>query len=281
MRELGHRFGEGPVAESPTGPNGAGRASDAVLRMDLSRSRQAALGADVHPEAVLFASRLARAVAEAPAPEWDRIPARMGAASLVLPGEPALVHDREDRVVRANESFAVLARAVDATALAGVRMDRLFLGADADAQLVRADGELVPVRVVRWPLPGAVLTAVVVARAGRRARRPGGATRPGSRSWSGWPASGPGPTTWPRPPSGAARRSTSSTVASGSIRTAAAARSRASRWPRCARPCVPGQPPATTTSSSSCPATGCSAAGPRSSATRTARRCGWSASSTT
>ena len=162
VRELGHRFVEGPVAESPTGPNGAGRAPDAVLRMDLSRSRQAALGADVHPEAALFASRLARAVAEAPAPEWDRIPARMGAASLVLPGEPALVHDREDRVVRANESFAVLAGAGDATALVGVRMDRLLLGPDADAQLVRADGELVPIRVVRWPLPGAVLTAVVV-----------------------------------------------------------------------------------------------------------------------
>ncbi|MGH8966887.1 MAG: hypothetical protein ACRDXB_16370, partial [Actinomycetes bacterium] len=37
-----------------------------MLRTDLRRSRKAALGADVHPEAVLFASRLARAVTETP-----------------------------------------------------------------------------------------------------------------------------------------------------------------------------------------------------------------------
>ena len=54
------------------------------------------------------------------------------------------------------------AGAFDTGALVGARMHRLLVGPDADTQLVRADGTLVPVHVVRWPLLGVDLTAVVV-----------------------------------------------------------------------------------------------------------------------
>jgi diguanylate cyclase (GGDEF)-like protein/PAS domain S-box-containing protein len=151
VRELGHRLGDGPVVEPPTQPYGT---SDAVLRADLHRERHAALGAEVHPEAALFATRLARAVSEAP--ERDLVPA------VPLPAEPALVHDRDGRVVRANEALAALAGVADPRALAGARMHRLLVGPEADTQLVRADGSRVPVRAARWPLPGVGLTAVVI-----------------------------------------------------------------------------------------------------------------------
>jgi diguanylate cyclase (GGDEF)-like protein/PAS domain S-box-containing protein len=153
VRELGHRLGDGPVVEPPTQPHGA---SDAVLRADLHRERHAALGAEVHPEAALFASRLARAVSEGPAPERDRV------AAVPLPAEPALLHDRDGRVVRANEALAALAGAADPAALVGARMRRLLVGSGRETQLVRADGSLVPVQAVRWPLPGVDLTAVVI-----------------------------------------------------------------------------------------------------------------------
>ncbi|GAA5111930.1 putative bifunctional diguanylate cyclase/phosphodiesterase [Pseudonocardia adelaidensis] len=153
MRELGHRLGDGPVVEPPTEPSGG---SDAVLRADMHRERHAALGAEVHPEAALFASTLARAVAENPAPERDSGPA------VAFPAEPALVHDRDNRVVRANDALAELAGAADTAALVGARMHRLLVGPDQDTELVRADGSRVPVRAVRWPLPGVGLTAVVV-----------------------------------------------------------------------------------------------------------------------
>jgi PAS domain-containing protein len=151
VRELGHRLGDGQVVEPPTQPHGS---SDAVLRADLHRERHAALGTEVHPEAALFASTLARAVSEAP--ERDRTPA------VPLPAEPALVHDRDGRVVRANEALAALAGATDPRALGGARMRRLLVGPAEDTQLVRADGSRVPVHVVHWPLPGVDLTAVVI-----------------------------------------------------------------------------------------------------------------------
>jgi diguanylate cyclase (GGDEF)-like protein/PAS domain S-box-containing protein len=153
VRELGHRLGDGPVVEPPTEPHGG---SDAVLRADMHRERHAVFGAEVHPEAALFASTLARAVAEAPESETDRCPA------VPLPVEPALLHDRDDRVVRANDALAALAGAADTGALVGARMHRLLVGPDQDTQLVRADGSPVPVRAVRWPLPGVDLTAVVI-----------------------------------------------------------------------------------------------------------------------
>jgi len=68
VKELGHRLGDGPVEDAVTEPNGAQAVlPDAVLRADLRRARQAVLGGGADPEAVLFASRLARAVSDSPA----------------------------------------------------------------------------------------------------------------------------------------------------------------------------------------------------------------------
>jgi len=68
VKELGHRLGDGPVEDPVTEPNGAQAVlPDAVLRADLRRARQAVLGGGADPEAVLFASRLARAVSDSPA----------------------------------------------------------------------------------------------------------------------------------------------------------------------------------------------------------------------
>lgn len=68
MREPGQRLGDGPVGEPLTDPAGFGRVrAQPVRRTDLQRSRQAAFCPEVHPEAALFASRLARAVGQTPA----------------------------------------------------------------------------------------------------------------------------------------------------------------------------------------------------------------------
>jgi diguanylate cyclase (GGDEF)-like protein/PAS domain S-box-containing protein len=178
VNELGHRSGRGAAIEPPTEPTGTGFASDAVLRTDLRRSRQAALGGEVHPEAALFASRLARAVVEAPGTEWDggqgtsSLPALRDAVfgggvvpvatpdAVAMPADPALVC-RDERVVRANGALARLAGADEAD-LVGVGLHKLVVGPDGDARLVRADGSLVPVRPVRWPVPGTDLAVVVL-----------------------------------------------------------------------------------------------------------------------
>jgi PAS domain-containing protein len=47
-------------------------------------------------------------------------------------------------------------------ALLGLRLPQFVAGQDADARLLRPDGRSVRVRVVRWPLPGTELTAVVL-----------------------------------------------------------------------------------------------------------------------
>ncbi|OLT06414.1 hypothetical protein BJF90_16585 [Pseudonocardia sp. CNS-004] len=82
-----------------------------MLRADLHRERHAALGVEVHPETALFVSTLARAVADAPVSGFVRDPV------VPFPAEPALLHDRDDRVVRANEALAELAGAGDSGAL--------------------------------------------------------------------------------------------------------------------------------------------------------------------
>ncbi|GAA3244500.1 hypothetical protein GCM10017691_50610 [Pseudonocardia petroleophila] len=89
-----------------------------------------------------------------------------------LPAAPALVCDRDDRIVRVNPPLLALAgraggtgatSAADAEAgLFGMRLPQLVTGPDTDARLVRPDGERVRVRVVRWELPGRELRAVVL-----------------------------------------------------------------------------------------------------------------------
>ncbi|WP_219413100.1 putative bifunctional diguanylate cyclase/phosphodiesterase [Pseudonocardia nigra] len=212
MNELGHRFGEGAAGEPETGPAGADRViTDPVRRMDLRRSRQAVLGSEVHPEAALFASRLARAVAERPRPAAPAddpepptdpqalpvtgpgtagdavdaqvlpalrdavfgagtVPAPGGPGSVPLPGAPALVCDRSDRVLRVNAALLRLGGWTDADGAeadaqegpVGMRLPQLVVGPDADARLVRPDGALVRVRLVRWEMPGTELSAAVL-----------------------------------------------------------------------------------------------------------------------
>ncbi len=220
MAELGHPGGDGPPEDPPTVPYGAGTLlgavlPEAVVRADLRRSRQAVLGAGADPQAVLFASHLARAVAEVPATlepvgsrtarlidsheadEWmefgtprihpalrdavfgdvlvdggtafggaiaDLPGSVRGPETIRLPAVPAAVCDRADRIVRVNEA---LARLVGGTQpggeeLTGTRLGQLVVGPECDARLVRADGGLVRVRVVRWEFPGEELSAVVL-----------------------------------------------------------------------------------------------------------------------
>ena len=192
MRELGHRFGGGPAGEPVPEPTGVARVPDAVLRADLRRSRQAVFGAEVHPQAALFASRLAQAVADSPSPvggESATVPAgHAGAADrgtspagpglrgavldgrpvrpappdpVPLPTAPALVCDAAGRIVRVNAALVRLAGHDDTTrsALFGIRLPQLVVGPDADARLVRADGSAVRVRAVRWPVPREGLAA--------------------------------------------------------------------------------------------------------------------------
>jgi diguanylate cyclase (GGDEF)-like protein/PAS domain S-box-containing protein len=96
-----------------------------------------------------------------------------------LPAAPALVCDRGDRIVRVNAALLRLAgrpggagrtdNAAEAEAgLFGMRLPQLVVGPDTDARLVRPDGELVRVRVVRWELPGRELRAVVLVELGER-----------------------------------------------------------------------------------------------------------------
>jgi diguanylate cyclase (GGDEF)-like protein/PAS domain S-box-containing protein len=81
----------------------------------------------------------------------------MGAESLPLPDVPAAVCDRSGRIVRANPALLQLAGMPE---LFGRRLVQLVVGADTDARLVRADGGLVRVRVVRWEPAGQQLTVV-------------------------------------------------------------------------------------------------------------------------
>ena len=105
-----------------------------------------------------------------------------------LPATPALVCDRSDRIVRVNAALLRLTgRAADAAdtltggahgvgaeeGLIGMLLSQLVVGPDRDARLVRPDGGLVRVRVVRWELPGRELRAVVLIELGQQEQPPG------------------------------------------------------------------------------------------------------------
>ncbi len=106
----------------------------------------------------------------------DPAPGRPGAGPemLTLPSAPALVCDGADRIVRVNAALLQLADRPagaggelhagpgDPSGLIGMRLAQLVVGPDTDARLVRRDGTLVRVRVVRWALPGRELRAVVL-----------------------------------------------------------------------------------------------------------------------
>ena len=104
-----------------------------------------------------------------------------GPEIVALPSAPALVCDRADRIVRVNPALLALAgrpagaagelHAGGESGLIGMRLGQLVVGPDTDARLVRPDGGLVRVRVVRWDLPGRELRAVVLVELGDRPDR--------------------------------------------------------------------------------------------------------------
>ncbi|MBN9108443.1 MAG: EAL domain-containing protein [Pseudonocardia sp.] len=80
---------------------------------------------------------------------------RSGADMLPLPATAAVVVDRSDRIVRVNPAFARLAGRMPGdpeNGPLGMPLRRLVVGTDGDARLIRADGTLARVRVVRWDL---------------------------------------------------------------------------------------------------------------------------------
>jgi diguanylate cyclase (GGDEF)-like protein len=90
-----------------------------------------------------------------------------------LPAAPALVCDSAERILRVNAALLRLAgRGTDGavahpadagrSALFGMSLSQLVIGPDVDARLIRPDGSPLRVRVVRWDLPGAGLSAVVL-----------------------------------------------------------------------------------------------------------------------
>ncbi len=115
---------------------------DAVARADLYRSRQAAFGPALHPEAIRFADSVARAVA---------VPSRGPAiGALPLPDAPAVVCDRSGLIVASNPAFHRTAGAAGDADLFGMRLSQILTGPDGDARLLRSDGKVVGVAVVRF-----------------------------------------------------------------------------------------------------------------------------------
>jgi diguanylate cyclase (GGDEF)-like protein/PAS domain S-box-containing protein len=81
-----------------------------------------------------------------------------------LPAAPAVLCDGAGRILRVTDAFLRLVGCpADRTgAPLGLPLGRLLAGPDADARLLRADGGVVRVRVVRWDLPGDLHTVVLV-----------------------------------------------------------------------------------------------------------------------
>jgi diguanylate cyclase (GGDEF)-like protein/PAS domain S-box-containing protein len=106
-----------------------------------------------------------------------------GPESVPLPAAPALVCDGSDRIVRVNAALLGLAgRGAEgsddgAAGLFGMRLPQLVVGPDTDARLVRPDGRLVRVRVLRWDVPDRELRAVVLVELGASAEEERAAER--------------------------------------------------------------------------------------------------------
>lgn len=187
-----------PVVAAPAAPASPAPALTAVARAELRRARQVVFGGDpASSEMGVFADRVAQAVvgrepfvpaAQRPgtrrrlaaphdvvSPGHERPDADLveGPESVPLPAAPALVCDGSDRIVRVNSALLALAgrSAVEGAAdglggLFGLRLPQLVVGPDTDARLVRPDGRLVRVRVLRWDVPGRELRTVVLVELG-------------------------------------------------------------------------------------------------------------------
>jgi diguanylate cyclase (GGDEF)-like protein/PAS domain S-box-containing protein len=119
-------------------------------------------------ERVEPAERAAPGQGDTPGNRLRRAPARgvlnsQGAASVTsLPDAPALLCDRAGMVVRASESAAALATADDPDQLVGRHIDTLLTGTEPDLRLCRPGQPGLPVRAVRWRVPGSGLDAVLL-----------------------------------------------------------------------------------------------------------------------
>ena len=81
-----------------------------------------------------------------------------GVEALILPSAPTLLCDAADRVVRVNAALLRMAgqdprQPGAGERIVGLPLAQLLVGPDGDARLVRPDGALARVRVVRWTLP--------------------------------------------------------------------------------------------------------------------------------
>ncbi len=190
MNELGRRIGDGQGDEPATDPCGAEPVLPETARFtEYRRVRNAALGGEgeKQPAPSVFATRLARAVAEAgransaratDGPRSGSLPVLREAVfgdgpiaeTLELPEPPTAVCDAFGRIVRANPALVALVG--DRVELFGMRLDRLAIGPDTDALVVRADEGTARVRVVRVPLPDTELSIVVLVERTARDARP-------------------------------------------------------------------------------------------------------------
>jgi diguanylate cyclase (GGDEF)-like protein len=101
---------------------------------------------------------------------------RVSVETLPLPSAPTMLCDASDRVLRVNAALLRMAgrdprQPSAADGIVGRPLNQLLVGPDVDARLVRPDGALARVRVVRWALPslGADPSAASVALVGLRA----------------------------------------------------------------------------------------------------------------
>jgi diguanylate cyclase (GGDEF)-like protein/PAS domain S-box-containing protein len=92
-------------------------------------------------------------------------PARRTAVTLdgvTLPDAPSLLCDSKGVVMQANAAVVELARAESSDDLVGKPLSQLLLGDQSDLRLNRSTGGPLPVRVVRNPVPGTGLQAVLL-----------------------------------------------------------------------------------------------------------------------
>ncbi|GAB2982249.1 sensor domain-containing protein [Saccharothrix stipae] len=81
---------------------------------------------------------------------------------IALPEAPSLLCDPKGVVMRVSPAAVALTKARSADDLIGRSLGELLLGGADDLRLHQADGALVPVRVVRTPVPGTALHAVLL-----------------------------------------------------------------------------------------------------------------------
>jgi diguanylate cyclase (GGDEF)-like protein/PAS domain S-box-containing protein len=79
-----------------------------------------------------------------------------------LPDAPALLIDRAGLVMRASEAAAKLAGVDHPDRLVGRRLSDILVGTEPDLRLTLGDYDGVPVRAVRWRVPGSGMDAVLL-----------------------------------------------------------------------------------------------------------------------